>query len=339
MAKVCFFTRTPLRQLQYEQYTYNDVIILRKLGYHIVFATNIFEIPLDCDFIYSWWASGSFYPAIIALLFRKPLYLVAGGNETNLDVSNKHQYLYGYRSYPLFKRICIRFALSVATKILPVSYFLLRSLVELDPSLESKSIVVYNCVDSTAFYTKSIPFLVRSHNEKRIACISSLDSKSLIIKRIPQLIEAFTLARNVNKDLHLVIIGRVPIDDPSISDLLSNIPAGSFSLFKNLPKEKVVETLLTCDVYCQVSIVETFGLAAMEAAFLGLPLILSDCGALPEIFGDYAAFTSSPFTVESLASLFLEKLPIDSLYPSKRSELLARFSLDVRLNHLLKILP
>ena len=85
---------------------------------------------------------------------------------------------------------------------------------------------------------------------------------------------------------------------------------------------------------------ETFGLAAMEAAAMGLPLILSSGGALTEIFNGSAIFIPEPFSVDILAQSFVDSVEGRISFPYHSLQYLdEQYSLDARLRALSNYLP
>lgn len=64
-----------------QQYSLQDINILKDLNFNVKIASNFFDIPWRSDVYFSWWASGSILPLIVAKLSRKPIIVVAGGNE------------------------------------------------------------------------------------------------------------------------------------------------------------------------------------------------------------------------------------------------------------------
>lgn len=332
--KICFYTKTPIERLKYEQYTFNDVSILRMLGHNVVFASSILKIPLDSDLIFSWWVSCSFWPAIIAFIFRIPLVIIAGGNEANVFVPPLYRDLYGFYSYGLIKRICMRFAIHACTYILPVSDFLRRSIALISPKSSAKSVLVYNCVDLLQFHLQNpLPVLPRSsYSAFTIVTVSSFDKHSVAVKRLDLLIKAFVLAYSLEKTLKLVIIGRSGDQIEDIRRTLSsNLPNSAYSILIDLTKVEVARQLQTADLYCQISLVETFGLAAMEACFAGCPLLLSSSGAMPEIFHDIAYFLNDNFSVSDLCDTFIRSVNRTIDFPIYNLSIIhSRFSLEHR---------
>lgn len=200
----------------------------------------------------------------------------------------------------LLKRIAVKISLKFATHLLPVSEYLYKSIAILSPSSLKKSKVVANCVDLENIYS----FNYRpSRDVFTIVTVCSYDERSIDVKNLHTLMHAsFALAQ---KDLHvhLTIIGR---DGPCFAMIEqymnSHLPKQRFTLYKDLYIHQVFDVLSTCSLFVQISAVETFGLAAMEAACLGVPLLLSNEGALPEIFRNRAYFVSSDISSDSLAS-------------------------------------
>jgi glycosyltransferase involved in cell wall biosynthesis len=340
--KICFYTKTPIERLKYEQYTFNDVSILRKLGHNVILASSILDIPLDSDLIFSWWVSCSFWPSIISFISQIPLVIIAGGNEVNVFVAPVHRDLYGFYSYNLIKRICMRFAIHSCAYILPVSDFLRRSINLISPKSHAKNILVFNCVDPLQFHPqKLLPAMPRSSgSDFTIVTVSSLDEQSVAVKRLDLIIKAFIIAFSFDNSLKLVIIGRSGDATTDIKHALSaSLPSSAYSILIDQTSSEVTRQLQAADLYCQISLVETFGLAAMEACFVGCPLLLSPSGAMPEIFHDVAYFLNDNFSVSDLCGTFIRAANRTIDFPSYSPSILhSRFSIEARSSRLRSIL-
>lgn len=71
----------------------------------------------------------------------------------------------------------------------------------------------------------------------------------------------------------------------------------------SIPRNDVFEYLVAADIYVSLSRQETFGTAALEAAAVGLPLILSDIPAFRETYGDAAQFVKEGDAVPLISAL------------------------------------
>lgn len=92
-----------------------------------------------------------------------------------------------------------------------------------------------------------------------------------------------------------------------------------------VPNQQIREELLTTDIFAYPSNwVETFCLAMVEAAAAGCRLVVTDWGALPEIAGQFAAYTPMQYNKVQLAFEFSKVLnqAIDDIRSEKTQNLL-----------------
>jgi glycosyltransferase involved in cell wall biosynthesis len=140
--KACFFARVETPEvLKRRQWYENDIKILQELGFRVIVATKFNEIPFNCDLYFSWFATGSILPLIKAKISRKPIIVIAGGDEV---VTTS----YGYFSRPWFMRLVIRICLSQADAVLAVSESVLK---EVKYLAARNPILVYNAIDINKF--------------------------------------------------------------------------------------------------------------------------------------------------------------------------------------------
>ena len=298
MAKICFYTSTNINRLKFEQYTSNDIKILRELGHEVVLASNIFQIPFDCQLIYSWWLTASVIPSIFSIFIRVPLIVVSGGNASNVFIPQKYKKFIGYYSLSFLKKIAVKISIMRASYILCVSNYLNRSVRIISPSAHKKLKTVYLCVDSDKF--KSIKSNFKFNN---ITAIASFDNESIKVKRIYLIIESFYQAWLKEKNLRFTFIGRKGEKFDEINNYLSKLfPKNVYKIYTDLDNENIVKIFQRTSVYCQFSLVETFGLAAAEALSSGSSLLLSKVGALEEIFKGKATFIKDINKIEDISN-------------------------------------
>lgn len=95
----------------------------------------------------------------------------------------------------------------------------------------------------------------------------------------PDLLRAFQAVRAIHSDAELVVIG-------TSADLRQ--PGVTFAGFVS-DRARMVEFYRNCDLLCLPARYEPYGLVVQEAMAHGVPCVVSDVGALPEIIGDGAA--------------------------------------------------
>jgi glycosyltransferase involved in cell wall biosynthesis len=121
------------------------------------------------------------------------------------------------------------------------------------------------------------------------------------VKGIEYLIEAVSHL----KDVHLEIAG----DGPQREELERAVTVFGVSDEVTFTGwiDDVAEEMSTWDIYAQPSIAEGFGIAALEAMALGIPVVASDVGGLREIIVDgETGFLVSPKSPGRLAARIRE---------------------------------
>jgi glycosyltransferase involved in cell wall biosynthesis len=298
--KVCFFTTVSEKNIAFENYTIQDIQILKELGYEVVFANKFLNIPINCDLYFTWWASGSVIPLIKSLLFKIPMICVAGGNEVMIhrdSISNKS---YGYIEYPFYKKLAVRLVLKFSKQIIVVSNFMLKDLVL---KYAYNPVVIHNCVNNNIFK----PVFKKSDY---VLSIFKLDEHVINLKRGYTYLYAIAEVIKKIPDQRFFIIGRKGNGYENFVKLIKKLNiTNNVIILGEIENSQINKWVQNAQLYVQLSDTETFGLAIAEAMSCATPVLVSSCGAIPEIVGSsgiYVDHNSVPSV--SLAIInFLEK--------------------------------
>lgn len=128
-------------------------------------------------------------------------------------------------------------------------------------------------------------------------------------KNVPRLLQAFTEIR-AQSSCKLVIIGPLP-GDVNPKELPEDVITTGY-----IPAEHLLPILSGADVFIFPSLYEGFGLPVLEAQQVGVPVVCSTAGSLPEVAGESAIFFD-PYSVSDMA----EKVSAVTSNPELRSEL------------------
>lgn len=113
-------------------------------------------------------------------------------------------------------------------------------------------------------------------------------------KNGPAVLEAFHQVRRSAPTARLTIVGERNAD---IGD-----PANGVTHFRHLPRERIRRELYpSASVFVMPSRAEGYGITVVEAMSAGIPCVVSDYGALPEIVGDTGRVVPLPATSDALA--------------------------------------
>ena len=174
---------------------------------------------------------------------------------------------------------------------------------------EKRITVVPNGVDLSCFNSKIDAFTMREGlgigDEPLVVTASRL-----IKRKSPELlISAFARVLKVVPDAELVIAGSGREEDNlsrQIKEL--NITNSVFMLGK-LPKEKVAQLMAAADVFVLPSKMESCPLSLLEASAVGVPVVCSNAGGVPEVFQDgFNALLYPPGDDDAMAKAIIRLL-------------------------------
>lgn len=141
-------------------------------------------------------------------------------------------------------------------------------------------------VDLTQFKIKQT--VKRNEEVFIIGCIKSFAP----VYGVEYLIDAFKIffeecqANNLNQRIELHLYGKGPLEN-ELKKQVDKLKLGNNIYFKGyINNTKVHEALSTFDLFCMPSIEESFGVAAVEAMAMGLPVIGTDAPGLTEVIQD-----------------------------------------------------
>jgi len=279
--KVCFFSTSGLEQIKNEQYSLQDVRILNELGFDVSIASSFREIPWSCDLYFSWWASGSVLPFVVSLIRRKPIIVIAGGNEAMFyydSVSNKTK---GYLATPWYKKLATKITLRFSSKIVIVSEFMRKDVMKLGAK---NPILIYNSVDTDKF----IPLKLQ---RTEITTIFKLDRDVIELKRGDILLQAIPLILEKYPDQIFTFIGEFGNGFDEFYAKCKQLGISNNVRFvNNIPNEEVANWMQRSKLYVQISDTETFGVSIAEALSCETPVVVSRRGAIPEVAGELGVY-------------------------------------------------
>jgi len=227
--------------------------------------------------------------------------------------------------YPWADKIYHRFAFQVikflADKIITVSNYSKKDIVDFYKINEKKIDVVYNGYDSNKYRVQETnKEILKKYNISSdfILFIGRLEEK----KNTPRLIEAFGEFKKRNpEDKHqLVLVGKSGF---GFDRVVQNIKK------YNLEKDVVLPGWLSDDdlplllnsarAFVFPSLFEGFGIPVIEAMACGCPVICSNKTSLPEAAGE-AALMFDPFKVEEIVSRLEQVLHNETVQESLRAK-------------------
>jgi len=133
------------------------------------------------------------------------------------------------------------------------------------------------------------------------------------------------------RGVSLVITGRDYGAGPEVRREVERLGLGDKVVFAGFVDAADLATLYACcAAYGSMSRFEGFGMTAVEAMACGAPVLVSNCGSLPEVVGD-AALLAPPDDVEAIADKirrFLQDGELRKKYIARGYRRAADFSWD-----------
>jgi len=173
--------------------------------------------------------------------------------------------------------------------------------------------------------------VIRSLNPFAFLFVGSLEPR----KNIETLVRAFELSGLHSKGFSLRVVGQDGHNANHTREVCSKIPG--VVLLGRLNEQDLAYEYQTCMCLVFPSLWEGFGLPALEAMAMDIPLLLSDSGALREIGGLFADYVD-PCDIESvkngLCNFVQTKAGEKHAYGVEKKEWLAKFA---KTNYLKKI--
>ncbi|CAN5683446.1 glycosyltransferase family 1 protein [soil metagenome] len=117
-------------------------------------------------------------------------------------------------------------------------------------------------------------------------------------KNLGALRQAMTERADAGAPHQLVVVGGAPADRAYAADLVTaaraDLPGhpGSVVALEGVTDGQLAALMAGAAVFCLPSLMEGFGLTALEAMACGSPVVVSDRGSLPEVVGDGALVTA-----------------------------------------------
>jgi glycosyltransferase involved in cell wall biosynthesis len=104
-------------------------------------------------------------------------------------------------------------------------------------------------------------------------------------KNLPLLRDAVVRLQQQGFPHRLVLVAAAAGDGSDSTAQRAELENGesSVAIFQRIPEAELAALIADADVFCLPSRFEGFGLPALEALACGVPTVVSDCGALPEV--------------------------------------------------------
>jgi glycosyltransferase involved in cell wall biosynthesis len=208
------------------------------------------------------------------------------------------------------------------TKNIAVSGAVKEFMIEANISYADKIQVIYNGIEPTKLRAD----LFNNDQEILLGTVGTL----IPLKGVQYLIQALPQIRKEFPEVKLEIIGDGPYKK-NLSNLVKKLKLEKFVRFAGFQAD-VEKSLAKLDLYVQPSSSESFGLAIVQAMSVGLPVVATRTGGIPELVTeDKSGILVAPERPKDLAQAILKLLHNRTLAKSMgdaaRKESVVRFNL------------
>lgn len=263
----------------------DDIRALQDLGFNVMPVTRVRDLLRirATDGVFVWWFGFGFFAVLLARILGKPAILT--GTVHGIEGG-------GLETWPWHKRLLMKAALRLATRVLFISRAD-RERLGTTPTASASSIA-YCAVDLEMHQPADrarVPVIV---------AISHLTAENVRRKMVLETLDAFALFLRTHPDYRLVMVGA---HDSGLAQVQAHVAALGIGHAVELPGrvslERKLELLQSSTAYLQPSRCEGFGLALLEAQACGCPVVTNHEGCIVEINGDAVSYGD---TAEELAA-------------------------------------
>jgi glycosyltransferase involved in cell wall biosynthesis len=240
-----------------------------------------------------------------------------------------------------YARWMIRMAARKARRIITLSKYSKRDMVQHLGCPESKITVIYPAIDCAVFHpsqdSASVAAATRRLGIRKPYIFYTGNHEPR--KNLPRLVEAYrTLAKR--KQYQLVLGGPIDARRQAFYDSIQDLVAsGDAILCGEIAESDLPLVYAGADLFVFPSTYEGFGLPPLEAMAAGVPVVCSSSTSLPEVVGD-AAVTFNPENIDDLLramNLVMGSKQLSGELREKGRRQVQRFSWHTAANHVMSI--
>jgi len=313
-----------------------DIRLLTELGHEVVLAGHPTSLDRHADLYYCWWWGHAPFALALAALRRKPV-LVTGA----FDYATCREEIPGmcYLDRPRWQQEVLKASLRYASANLFISAY---EHDEVTSHLRVNNPVLAPLAVDTSFYRpgttgSEAPF----KGEPYFFSVSWTSTTNVIRKGVRQTIEAFARIAPELPGTRLKLAGKPGDHHEKLQELVRSLGMQERVDFLGMiSDEEKRDHYQRCLAYVQPTLYEGFGLAIAEAIACGSRVVTSNRGAVPEVAGLFGICVD-PHDVGAIAAEMREMVaspPTDKYKMAAHNWIMQTYSLDIRRNHLKKII-
>lgn len=316
-----------------DSYQYKIVRVKRskyRIYHYLKYFYQVIKLGRKNDVIFAQCPIASGLPVVMAnMILRKRIIIKIVGDAAweiainkkmthdNLDIFLTNSYQINYIS---FLKLIQSFVINKFDCVIVPSYYLSKAVSKyLTPKNIQKIKVIYNSFDILDF---SIIDIISEKNKL------GLRGKKIILS-VARLVEWKNIDKLINiipqldNNIVLLVVGSGDQSNyQKMADQL-NISDRIFFLGK-IPKQKLYEIYQIADIFVLISTYEGMSHTLIEAMYMGLPVLVSNCGGNPETVDAYSKsiVVGNPNNYEQL------RLAINKLLTIKKNAIADKFIID-----------
>jgi glycosyltransferase involved in cell wall biosynthesis len=263
----------------------NGIHAFERLGFEVVAATKLSEIPRRADLYFTWWWGSGALALLRSLPARRPN-IFTGTLQLENDIG-------WWEGLGAGRRAVVRSCFHLADANVAIAGVELEALARLGAPRRH---LLHQGIDTATYAPPET-----ARRECRLLTISHLTRSNVHRKRVATALKAMPLVLARFPEARLEVIGG---HEDAYEDLTALAASLGISHAVEFPgrvstAEKVA-AYHRASVYLQPTLYEGFGVSIAEAMATGLPVITSARGAVPEVVGDCGRFVE-PDDAEGLA--------------------------------------
>jgi glycosyltransferase involved in cell wall biosynthesis len=331
MARVVFFCRDSIENINLMEYYHQDVKALKAIGHEVIICNRYRDIPWNFDIVFVWWWTYALLPVLFARFMGRPS-IVTG--TYNFKFENKESGN-DYFSRPWYERMLI----SLATRIANINLFASER--------EYKEVSSYFKLKNSYYFPHSIGeeyFTLAMHKSCRTGLLNIAwsGSKNLKRKGVWDILDAICLLRERGIYVPLTLVGKRGDGFELLQKKISELELNDYvNIIGEVSLQEKLQLLSQSKIYLQPSYFEGFGLATAEAMAAGCCVITCDVGEVKNVVGDCGIYVSpgNPSELADAVQLLLnDSLLISQINYQAQKRLKMHFSFSSKVEMLENIL-
>ena len=245
--------------------------------------------------------------------------------------------------FPLWKKLMLK----QVDKVLPVSEFTKRKMMEFHQLPEEKFTVFNNCLDPflpLPLSTKKPVQLLHRYNlttdDIVLLTLTRINSKERY-KGYDQVMQAVHDLKTAYPTIKYLIVGKYDAAEKNrIETIINRLHLKNQVILSGfIPDEELAEHFALADIYCMPSRKEGFGIVFIEAMFYGKPVIAGNMdGSVDALKNGVFGLLVNPVDQQQITDGIKEVICNKEKYIPRQQEVMAHFSFEVYKEKLRKIM-